>query len=51
MSGTANEIQALSTRWMRAWMELDRATLEAVLAPDYVLIVSSAPTRRMDREA
>jgi len=50
MRVTGDEIQELSTRWMRAWMALDRTTLEAMLAPDFALIVSSAPTRRMDRQ-
>lgn len=49
MSEIADQIQALSERWMRAWMELDRATLDAMLAPDYALIVSSMATQRMDR--
>jgi ketosteroid isomerase-like protein len=45
----AATIEALSTRWMRAWMEADRPTLEALLAPDYALIVSSLPGRLIDR--
>lgn len=51
MTDLASTIEQLSTRWMRAWVEGDRATLEAMLAPDYALIVSSAPDRRMDRQA
>jgi hypothetical protein len=51
MSDLATTIEQLSTRWMRAWIEGDRVTLEATLAPDYALIVSSAPERRMDRQA
>jgi ketosteroid isomerase-like protein len=49
MDEIAKKITELSTRWMRAWMDNDRATLEAMLAPDYALIVSSLPGRRMDR--
>lgn len=50
MSSLAEVIEGLSMRWMTAWMEGDRPTLEALMAPDYALIVSSAPERRMDRQ-
>lgn len=50
MSALAERIERLSTQWMRAWMEGDRPTLEAMLAPDYALIVSAMPDRRMDRQ-
>ena len=33
-----------STRWMQAWMDQDRATLDAFLGPDFALIVSTVPT-------
>lgn len=49
MSDLAERIEHLSTQWMRAWMGGDRAALEAMLAPDYALIVSAMPTRPMDR--
>ncbi|HEX7929965.1 MAG TPA: nuclear transport factor 2 family protein [Sphingomicrobium sp.] len=45
----ASEVEEMSNRWMQAWVEQDRATLEQVLAPDYVLIVSAAADRTMDR--
>lgn len=38
-----------SNRWMRAWMEQDAAALEAILAPEYSLIISSAPEYLFDR--
>lgn len=46
----AEEITALAERWMGAWVAQDRATLEAILAPDYALIVSATPTVLMDRQ-
>jgi hypothetical protein len=45
----SDAILAASNRWMRAWMEQDRATLEACLAPDFTLIASSAPLHAFDR--
>ena len=36
-------------RWMQAWVNRDRATLEASLAPDFELVISAAPTSRVDR--
>jgi hypothetical protein len=49
MTDLAATIEHLSTRWMRAWMDQDRATLEPFLAPDYALIISTVPTHRFDR--
>lgn len=51
MSNLASVIQDLSTRWMRAWIDLDHATLEALLEPDFALIVSAMPAVRMERAA
>ena len=31
-------------RWMQAWVEQDHATLDALLASDYTLVVSTIPT-------
>ena len=42
-------ILATSNRWMRAWMEQDRAALEDCLAPDFTLIASVAPTYAAER--
>ena len=38
-----------SKRWMQAWINQDRATLESILAPDYALIVSTGPDHRFER--
>ncbi len=42
-------VVAASTRWMQAWMKQDRATLDAFLAPDFALIVSTVPTKPFER--
>jgi hypothetical protein len=42
-------VAALSTRWMQAWMDQDRAALDGFLAPDYALVVSTVPTRPFER--
>ena len=34
---------------MQAWVEQDHATLDAMLAPDFALIVSAIPTHPVDR--
>jgi len=46
---TVDEVEERSNRWMQAWVAQDRATLEAMLAPDYALIVSSVADRSIDR--
>ena len=38
-----------STRWMQAWMDQDRAALDAFLGPDFALIVSTVPTMPFER--
>jgi hypothetical protein len=43
-------ILGASERWMRAWQDQDRATLEELLAPDYSLVVASAPHYHFDRD-
>lgn len=40
---------AASSRWMQAWIDQDRATLDAFLAPDFALIVSTVPTKPLVR--
>ena len=50
MTDLAATIERRSTAWMNAWVEQDRAVLEDSLAPDYALIVSAMPERRMDRD-
>jgi len=42
-------VVAASTRWMQAWMDQDRATLDEFLAPDFALIVSTFPTKPFER--
>jgi hypothetical protein len=42
-------VVAASTRWMQAWMDQDRATLDAFLGPDFALIVSTVPTAPFKR--
>ena len=44
------DIEQRSRQWMDAWMAQDRAALEPYMADDYVLIVSSVPQHRVDRE-
>ncbi len=49
MTDLAATIEALSNRWMQAWIQRDRAALEESLASDFALIVSASPTHRLDR--
>ena len=42
-------VVAASTRWMQAWMDQDRTTLDAFLGPDFALIVSTVPTKPFER--
>ena len=46
-----DEVLATSKRWMKAWMDQDRATLESILAPDYELVVSTIPTAPFHRQS
>lgn len=39
-----NAVREASDRWMAAWVAQDRAKLEAILADDYALVVSTVPT-------
>ena len=50
MGDPAQEVERAATRWMQAWVTLDRATLEDSLAQDFTLIVSAFPTRPMARQ-
>ncbi|HEU5286715.1 MAG TPA: nuclear transport factor 2 family protein [Sphingomicrobium sp.] len=49
MTDLSATIEALSDRWMQAWVRKDRAVLEESLAPDFALVVSANPTRRLER--
>lgn len=51
MTDLRKTIEDLSRQWMQAWIDQDQAALEALLAPDYSLIVSSLPDQRFNREA
>ena len=45
----ASELEQLNQRWNRAWLEKDAATVERLMADDYVYV---APTGQvLDREA
>jgi hypothetical protein len=37
-------VTAASSRWMQAWMDQDRAILDAFLGPDFALIIFTVPT-------
>ena len=51
MYDIASVIQNLSTRWMKAWIDLDYAVLEEVMAADFALVVSAMPATLMPRAA
>lgn len=42
-------VTAASRRWMQAWMEQDRKTLDEFLGPDFALVVSTVPTKPFER--
>ena len=46
-----DNILSASERWMRAWRDQDRKTLEQALAPDFALVVSTAPHYHFSRTA
>ena len=43
------QLQSLSVDWMEAWKTGDSARLEALLAPDFELVVSAAPAKPLSR--
>jgi hypothetical protein len=55
MSATSSkdfdDILSASERWMRAWRDQNAKTLESLLAPDYSLVVASAPHFAFDRSS
>jgi hypothetical protein len=51
MTELAVLIEHLSNRWMQAWIEHDRGALEMILAPDFELVSSATPARRIDRQS
>lgn len=50
MTDLAASIAARSERWMKAWVDQDRAALEDSLAPDFALIVSANSGQPMARD-
>lgn len=50
MGDTAQEVERAATRWMQAWVTLDRAVLEDCLADDFTLTVSALPSRPITRQ-
>jgi hypothetical protein len=45
-----DNILSASERWMRAWQAQDRSALETLLAPDFALVVATAPHYHFDRD-
>lgn len=50
MGDWVQDVERAATRWMQAWVALDRAALEDSLAQDFTLTVSAFPTRPMARQ-
>ncbi len=48
-TGAEPELKRLSVAWMQAWKDRDRATLERLLAEDFVLVLSASTERPVDR--
>jgi uncharacterized protein (TIGR02246 family) len=44
-----SELEALSARWFQAWLQKDAATVERLMAEDYIYISPSGPV--LDRQA
>ena len=45
-----DNILSASERWMRAWQDQNRIALEQALAPDFALVVSTAPHYHFGRK-
>jgi hypothetical protein len=45
-----DDILGASERWMRAWQDQNRNALERLLAPDFTLVVSTAPHYHFNRK-
>lgn len=45
-----DSILSASERWMRAWQDQNRKALEHLLAPDFALVVSTAPHYHFNRK-
>jgi len=43
-------VRQTSERWMRAWVDQDKAVLDSILAPDYSLVIATMPECRFERE-
>lgn len=48
-TGAEQELKRLSVAWMQAWKDRDRATLERLLAEDFVLVLSASTERSVGR--
>lgn len=48
-TGAEQELKRLSVAWMQAWKDGDRATLERLLAEDFVLVLSASTERPVGR--
>ena len=48
-TGAERELKGLSVAWMQAWKDRDRATLERLLAEDFVLVLSTSTERSVGR--
>jgi hypothetical protein len=46
-----DEILSASERWMGAWQDQDRSELEELLAPDFALVVATAPHFSIERDS
>ena len=46
-----DRILGASERWMGAWQDKNRRVLESLMAPDYSLVVATAPHYHFDRQS
>ena len=49
MEADVRQLQSLSVEWMEAWKAGDIARLEAILAPEFALVVSAALSKALPR--
>ncbi len=49
MANDEQTIRDLQQRWMEAWQKNDLTTLEIILAPEFLLTLSTDPTKPMNR--
>ena len=46
-----DNVLSASERWMKAWQRQDRDSLDQLLAPDFALVISTAPHYHFGRKA